>query len=269
MAEPALDMPKTPPADDQGAFAAALTDPSRAAPEGLVKPDGTPAVRRFGIYRNNVTVSLVTALAEVFPTVQNLVGEEFFRAMAREYLQASPPQSRLLFEYGATFAAFLKRFEPAADLPFLADVARLERLWLDSFHAADAVPLDGAMLARVAPERLVDLRLVPHPAAQLFRGAHAAVTIVSRDRSGQALDGVDPFQPEDGLISRPAYDPQLRHLPPGGADFIAVLMQGGTLGEAAAAALAADPDFNLPAAISAILEAGAFVSANLDGEEVV
>lgn len=252
----------------QDSFAEALLDPSRATPDGLVKPDGAPAGRRFGIYRNNVTVSLVNALAEVFPTVQNLVGEDFFRAMAQEYLHGSPPTSRLLFEYGATFPDFLERFEPAADLPFLADVARLERLWLDSFHAADAAPLEGAVLARIAPERLVDLRLAPHPATRLLAGTHAAVTIVARDRAGSPLDDVDPFQPEDGLITRPAFDPQLRHLPAGGADFVGVLMQGGTLGEAAAAALTANPDFDLPGAIAAIVEAGAFVSANLDGEEV-
>jgi hypothetical protein len=252
----------------QDSFAAALLDPDRPAPDGLVTPDGRPASRRFGIYRNNVTVGLVNALAEVFPTTQNLVGEEFFRAMARQYLTDHPPASRLLFEYGATFPDFLAGFEPAADLPFLADVARLERLWLDAFHAADAAPLEGSVLQRVAPQDLTELRLAAHPATRLFRGRHAAVTIMTRDRSGQALDGLDPFQPEDGLVTRPAFDPQIRHLPAGGADFAGCLIGGGTLGEAAAAALSADPDFNLPAALSGIVAAGAFSKATVRGMEV-
>lgn len=244
----------------QDSFAAALLDPGSDIPQGLVTPDGRPAARRFGIYRNNVAVSLVNALSEVFPTVQNLVGEEFFRAMAHDYLRDNPPTSRLLFEYGATFPAFLERFEPVAELPFLADVALLERLWLDSFHAADAAPLGAQDLARVPPEMLAEVRLVAHPATRLFRGSHAAVTIVARDRAGEPLDGLDPFEPEDGLITRPAFDPELRHLPKGGAAFVGTLIDGGTLGEAAGEALGADPDFNLPAAISAIIEAGAFSS---------
>ncbi len=256
------------PSSRQGTFAAALLDPDRGIPEGLVTPGGQPAARRFGIYRNNVTVSLVNALSEVFPTVQNLVGEEFFRAMARLYVQDNPPTSRLLFEYGASFPAFIGQFEPAADLPFLPDVARLERLWLDSFHAADATPLDGTLLQRVAPEQLASLTFVIHPATRLFRGNHAAVTIMARDRAGEPLDGLDPFIAEDGLVTRPAYDPEIRHLPKGGADFISLLMEGHTLGEAAGAALSADPDFNLPAAISAIIEAGAFSKVLFEGMEV-
>lgn len=252
----------------QHAFAGALLDPERATPQGLVTPDGREASRRFGVYRNNVTVSLVNALSEVFPTVQNLVGEDFFRAMARVYVQDNPPTSRLLFEYGATFPDFLQQFEPAAELPFLGDVARLERLWLDSFHAADAAPLDGSVLQRVAPEQLPGLTLIAHPATRLFRGQHAAVTIMACDRAGESLDGIDPFVAEDGLVTRPAYDPEVRHLPDGGADFVGLLIEGHTLGDAAGAALSADPDFNLPAAISAIIEAGAFSKVLFEGMEV-
>ncbi|MET3614596.1 hypothetical protein ABID16_002933 [Rhizobium aquaticum] len=252
----------------QETFAAALLDPDHAIPDGLLTPDGRPAGKRFGIYRNNVTVSLVNALSEVFPTVQNLVGEDFFRAMARLYVQDTPPASRLLFEYGASFPDFIERFEPAADLPFLPEVARLERLWLDSFHAADAAPLDGAVLQRVAPEQLASLTFVRHPATRLLRAQHAAVTIMARDRAGEPLDGLDPFVAEDGLITRPAYDPEIRHLPTGGADFVGLLIEGHTLGEAAGAALSADPGFNLPAAISAIIQAGAFSKVLFEGMEV-
>lgn len=256
------------PSTRQRAFAAALLDADREIPEGLVTPDGQPAAKRFGIYRNNVTVSLVNALSEIFPTVQNLVGEDFFCAMARLYVQDNPPDSRLLFEYGASFPAFIEQFEPAADLPFLPDVARLERLWLDSFHAADATPLDGTVLQRVAPEQLAGLTFATHPATRLFRGDHAAVTIMARDRAGEPLDGLDPFVAEDGLITRPAFDPEIRHLPKGGADFVGLLIAGHTLGEAAATALSADPGFNLPAAISAIIEAGAFSKVLFEGMEV-
>lgn len=67
----------------QSAFAAALLNPDLPCPGGLSTWNGSAPATRFAVYRNNVTVSLVDALADTFPVLQALVGEEFFRAMAR------------------------------------------------------------------------------------------------------------------------------------------------------------------------------------------
>ncbi|MFA7290739.1 MAG: DNA-binding domain-containing protein, partial [Rhodocyclaceae bacterium] len=122
-------------------FAAALLDPAQPAPAGLITWNGSDPAQRFGIYRNNVMVSLIEALADTFPVVQTLVGEEFFRAMAREFVRVSPPVSPVLAYYGDEFPAFVEHFPPAASLPYLADVARLEYARVLAFHAADSVPL--------------------------------------------------------------------------------------------------------------------------------
>ncbi len=167
-----------PPSSRQRAFAAALLDADRDIPEGLVTPDGQPAAKRFGIYRNNVTVSLVNALSEIFPTVQNLVGEDFFRAMARLYVQDNPPASRLLFEYGASFPAFIEQFEPALTCPS----CRMLRGWSACGSTASMRPMPRSrrnVLQRVAPEQLAGLTFAAHPATRLFRGDHAAVTIMA------------------------------------------------------------------------------------------
>ena len=102
-------------------FRAALLDPERAVPKGLTDGEGHPTTRRFAVYRNNVTVSLINALADIFPGVQKITGEEYFRAMAREYVRAHPPSSPLLFLYGQKFADFVENFEPAKTMPYLAD----------------------------------------------------------------------------------------------------------------------------------------------------
>ena len=80
----------------QSAFAEALLDPDRPLPAGIIDPDGAPAPKRFAVYRNNVTVSLIEALAAGFPVVQRIVGEEFFGAMACEFVRAHPPGSPLV-----------------------------------------------------------------------------------------------------------------------------------------------------------------------------
>ena len=66
----------------QAAFAAALLDPQRPCPEGLFSANGADPASRFAVYRNNVQSSLINALADSYPVVLQLVGDEFFRAMA-------------------------------------------------------------------------------------------------------------------------------------------------------------------------------------------
>src|SRR6201992_754077 len=128
------------------AFAAALIDPERETPAGVAGPAGKGAVKRYNIYRNNVTVSLIDALAAVYPAVQRITGIDFFRAMARFHVRAAPPSSPLLFEYGRDFPDFIAQYEYARAMPWLADTARIERAWLDAYHAADAAPLTAAAL---------------------------------------------------------------------------------------------------------------------------
>jgi hypothetical protein len=242
------------------AFAAALIDPERDTPVIAAGPAGKGAVRRYNVYRNNVTVSLIDALAAVYPSVQRITGVDFFRAMARFHIRATPPTSPLLFEYGRDFPAFIERYEYARTMPWLADTARLERAWLDAYHAEDAAPLSAETLAAVAPERLADLVFIAHPATRIVRSPFSVVTIFAANRGGENLGRIDASSPEDALITRPDLDVVVRRLPPGGAVFLLNLMSGQSLGEAAASALQASPAFDIAANIAGLIGAGAFAA---------
>src|SRR5688572_20813276 len=111
-------------ADLQAEFAAALLDRGQPPPEGVVGPHRRAAPRRFAVYRNNVASALINAVSGVFPATRRIVGEEFFRAMARAYVLAEPPATPVLLGYGETFPDFVAKFAPAASLPYLPDVAR-------------------------------------------------------------------------------------------------------------------------------------------------
>ena len=163
-------------------FSSALLRPERETPSLIAGPKGKGVVKRYNVYRNNVTVSLIEALAATFPAVRRITGEEFFRAMARFHIRDTPPNSALLFEYGRDFPAFIAAYEYAQDMPWLADVARIERAWLDAYHAADAEPLSPSALAAVPAERLADLVFIAHPAARIIRSRFAAVTIFAANR---------------------------------------------------------------------------------------
>src|SRR5579872_1467679 len=97
-------------AERQRGFAAALLDAALPAPAGLVGPDGEPSAKRFAVYRNNVVVGLIEALKDAYPAVRRIVGEDFFRAMARAYAVREPPASPILLVYGAGFPDFIGGF---------------------------------------------------------------------------------------------------------------------------------------------------------------
>ncbi|MDE5463983.1 DNA-binding domain-containing protein [Bradyrhizobium sp. CSS354] len=253
-------MPPEPDLGFAAAFAPALLDPVRLAPEIVTGPNGKAPGKRYDVYRNNVTVSLIDALAAIYPAVQRITGIDFFRAMARFHVRQTPPISPLLFDYGRDFPAFIAQYEHAQMMPWLADVARIERAWLDAYHAADAVPVSPAQLAAVAPERLGDLVLIPHPAAGIVRSQFAAVTIFAANRDTSPVGRIDAASPEDALVTRAEFDVVVRHLPPGGAAVASSLMSGRPLGEAAARALDAAADFDLASNITGLIEAGAFTS---------
>jgi hypothetical protein len=245
------------------AFAQGLTDPTRATPVDVVGPRGKAAVKRYNVYRNNVVVSLIDALAATYPAVQRITGVDFFRAMARFHIRATPPTSPLLFEYGRDFPAFIERYEHAQHMPWLADTARIERAWLDAYHAANAPPLSAHALAAVPSERLGELVFQAHPAACVVRSKYPAVAIFSMNRVEGPITPLRSSAAEDALITRPEMDVTVRLLPPGGAAFVSSLIEGATLGAAAATAFAEAPAFDLAANVAGVLEAGVFTAVQL------
>lgn len=238
-------------------FVAGLLDPDRPEPALLTGPAGKAALKRYAVYRNNVVAGLAGALEEIFPAVCRIVGEAFFAGMARAYLRACPPRAPLLFGYGKDFPGFVKRFAPARDLPYLADVARIERAWLDAYHAGDAAPLEASALAALTPQGLAELRLEAHPAMHIVRSRFAAHTIFAANRGDAWPERIDAGPPEDTLICRPRLDVVTRRLPPGAADFLEALARGETLSDAVAAGLSQTETFDPEAAIGLLLETGA------------
>ena len=129
--------------DLQAAFAAHVIGGDRADLVAAVVGDTIPAAARLRVYRHHVFESLGAALAATFPTVQALVGTDFFRGLARASSVTRLPAQPVLAEYGADFPAFIAGYEAARDLPYLADVARLDWALNLAFHA----PLGGRLKA--------------------------------------------------------------------------------------------------------------------------
>jgi hypothetical protein len=247
-------------ADFAAQLAPGLLDPATPPPGIVLNAQGASVFKRYNVYRNNVTVSLISALAAVYPAVQRIVGEDFFRAMARTHVRETPPRSPLLFEYGREFPSFIAAYPYAAEMPWLADVARIERAWLDAYHAADAAPLTAEALAALPAAALPDLRLQAHPATHWVHSPFPAVSIFAMNRQPGPVGPITCRDAQTALVTRPGREVVVTHLPDEAALFVQALLEGQPLGEAAQAALSADPSFDLTAHLAALMEAGVFAS---------
>ncbi|MFO7481821.1 putative DNA-binding domain-containing protein [Oceanibaculum nanhaiense] len=186
----------------QSSFAIALRR-QEAPPPGLIgDPQGRhPLARRFAVYLNNVHHGLTQALADAYPVVQRLVGEEFFFAMARLYVAENLPRTRGLTHYGDGFPGFLYRFPPARSLPYLADVARLELAALEVLHAADAPAAAPDDLLALG-ENLAETPLPLHPAVRLIASRHPVLAIHAANSGDATGDGEIADRPQSVLIYR-------------------------------------------------------------------
>ena len=240
----------------QADFAAALRNPAPdAAPAGL----SGLARRRFRVYRNNVRVALTEALAAAYPAVERLVGTQFFERMALAYSADRPSGARTLNLYGADFPDFVAGFAPAGDLPYLADVARLERAVLESLHAADAPALDPAAVTALGAD-LAAARFAPHPAARLVRSAWPVAGIWHANAGDELPAGELVFsaEPAGALVLRPGLSVRVEALAPAECAFAASLLAGGDAMAAQAEAASIDEGFDVVPAFRTLLAGGAF-----------
>ncbi|MBL8480046.1 MAG: putative DNA-binding domain-containing protein [Sterolibacteriaceae bacterium] len=207
-------------------------------------------------------VGLVDALADSFPVTQALVGEDFFRAMAREFVRAHPPRSPVLALYGEGFAGFIGNFPPVAGLPYLADLARLEYLRVRSWHAADddAITAERITAVLADPDGLPDSLLSLHPALFVLPSEHAVVSLWAAHQAESpalALAAVDPARAESALLCRIGLEVEIRRVGHGTALFIGLLQQAATFAAATAESMAADADFDPVTTLALLIRCGA------------
>lgn len=242
----------------QDLFRNALLDPTQPVPDGLIDGKGAGAGRRFSVYRNNVAVSLTEAMHTAFPVVTKLLGSQNMDGLAGLYLRAHPPKSQLMMFYGADFPDFIAGMKQLEHLGYLPDVARLELALRRSYHAADARPIDTGMLALTAPELLMQTRLGFAPSAIVLR-SDWPIYDIWRYNTVEDAPKPEPVA-QDVVILRPEFDPSPHPLPPGGAEWIAQMAAGHTIGEAVDAVMSSHPDFDLSAPLAVLLQGGAITS---------
>lgn len=221
--------------------------------------DGVGPAPGLAVYRNTVAKGRADALSGLFPTVERLVGPDWFRDAALAYAGRRPPATPVLDEYGDDFPDWLAAFPPAAELGFLAPVARLDRAWSRAHRAADAPGLPPQDAAAMKPAALYAGRAVLHPSAQLFWFDWTAPSIWLANRQKTPPDDmVWDQQPEGLLIVRPAMTVLSHRLTRPQFAFLDACRDGRTVGAAVVAALGADPATPLSSLFRDLLLTGVF-----------
>lgn len=165
-----------------------------------------PAEQQINIYRNSIFSGLLKALAEIYPVSKRLVGPEFFDALCMRYIAITPSCHFDINQYGQTLAEFTATFLPAASLPYLPDIMRLEWAWHYALQTrSDDLP-SVQELVHLDPELLPDVILVLHTTATLLRSRYPVLTIWqvnqpdfnANDSVDLSLGGQDIFVWRDG-----------------------------------------------------------------------
>jgi hypothetical protein len=247
----------------QEAFARALV--------GTPPPDGGADVARllaqpgFAVYRNTVMKGCIDALQANYPAVTRLVGAEWLRAAAAVFVTRQRPSSARMLDYGAKFGDFLAGFEPAAELPYLPGVARLDRYWTEAHGARDETPVGAERLTALAQHDLERAVLRPHASARwAWFDGQPIFTIWSRNRQDNTDESEIAWHGEGALVVRPFDRVEFIQLGRADVAFLDACAGGKTLSDAAMAALAADGAADLSQTMAGLVAAGAFARIVID-----
>lgn len=224
----------------QAAIAATLLHGPDHLPAGLFAGSDGEVLRGLRVHANTISYARLVALEETFPQTRAYLGDAEFNRLSRAFLDAGGARRRSLADIGKSFADTLSN-------PVAADLARIEAVWLEAYHAADAPALDLADLAGLDEAGLLARRVRRHPAAR-------GLTLTT-----PAAPLIDPAFASDAralLVLRPAAEVRLLAID---VSVIAVLAMAGEISPLGNLIAALDEThLDGGAAIAALIAAGAF-----------
>lgn len=242
-----------------------LTDLSPSLQASLQGDSSVAQQQRFGIYQNNVFYSLSNALAELYPVIKQLVGDDFFTGTASYYLRENPPQQAAMVHFGQDFPQFLTQFEHTKAMTYLAPIAELELARQRAYHAEDTQPLAIEAVAQIAPEALASAKIAFHPSLQFVKSAHPIFDIwQSNQEDNDAKNPIDLNEPQQVLVVRPVYDVSMYSIDLGTYHFVDCLSNGHIVQQAIEITLATYPDFDVGNAIHFMLQTQLLTHINVE-----
>jgi hypothetical protein len=251
--------------DVQRSFARSLTGTRDTDCLALINNDGVNAFARLSIYRTNVVRRLTEALVSTYPVICDLVDRGFFDYAADTFICRTLPTSSCLNEYGEEFPSFLETFPPAAEIPYLSDVARLEwhigRVARGVKHPAVPVKthlkaLESCIQAGIDASNIY-FRFAP--CVQFLSSRYAIDTIWKMHQEGALMNGLSLGSAGANLQVSGGDRLCILNLSPSVWAFRSQLGRGAPLGAAFSAAAAMCADFDCALEIATLLNDGCIV----------
>lgn len=210
------------------------------------------------VYRNTVLSGCVDALRANYPVVAQLLGDEMFDAVAAEYAAQCPPRRPVMALYGSRFPDWLEQQSWLREVPFLPQVAQIERLHAEALFAADATPLTLDDLR--GRDEWQSLRLALHPATRFAWLTVPAMSIWVAHQDGFSGELELEWQAEGALLARPQLEVLRATLSRAGHRFLFGIRLGESVGAAAIATAGLYPDTDIGSLFTSLVNAGAFAA---------
>lgn len=213
-------------------FQAYVQQHDSGMPARVVGTARAGALQRLGVYADAYRLRLTEVLADDYPALRLLAGEERFTALAADFIKAHPSKHFNARWFGAALAGFLAAQAPWDAEPALAEIAQLEWAMTMVFDPADEAVCGVEAAAAIAPEHWGDMRIEPTAAQRCLRlHWNAGAIRQAADRQVDLPSAQRLARAETWLVWRQNYEVYYRALADDEAAALAAVLEGHSFGQ--------------------------------------
>jgi hypothetical protein len=242
-------------------FLSAIYSNDETAITKSIKQSDLSSKAKIQIYRNNVFSSLHKVIEDAFPVIKRLVGKEFFKYLASNFIKEFPMTQQNLEDYGESLEQFLCKFEPAKQLPYLPDMARLEWAFHKAATCEKAATINTNSLSSIKQADYFNLKFTSHPSVSLVSSPYPIGKIWEMNRQSEP-EPIDLSKENAAhLLCIHLHKKRTIQVIPINIQefrFLISLKEGKNLYHTFEGAVALDPDFDLVSTLNKYLELGTF-----------
>lgn len=229
----------------QANFIATINDGPDALDQSLFAGPLDRVLLGLKAHANTINHARLVALEETFPLTRQACGEAQFNQLVRAFVETAEARASDNNHIGQHFSAFL-------DEPAKAELAAIEWAWLESYHAADALPLSPIDLGALDEASLLALTIAPHPSARLVPIAHPLAEPLG-ELAGSLPDAILTVRPDAEVRLVPLSSTEV-------AVFQAATKKDASIGNLLAAAIEQSADTEPTGPVMKLIGAGALVA---------
>ncbi len=205
-----------------------------------VQATNTQATGQFNItnrglqtYQANADASAQRSLQTAYPVIAQLIGDEAFAHLARDFWAQHPPTRGDLTQWGGELTGFIARIPALQTEPYLSDVAKVEWALHTAATTADR-DADLATFSLLVEHDPNDIALLLASGTALISSAYPIASIITAHLYGR-LSFAEVGQhlrnntPEIALVWRQGLRPMVAICTAAEAAFVAQLLAGASL----------------------------------------